>query len=184
LRKIVKIIGWIILLATFTSLGFATDNPKTGLIGYFIFFSLVFGGTWFYIKKSNRKNEINPKITNALYKILGTILVLVSAIAPVILFQKFVDPNLSTTVYTVIVVITIVLIALGALAISIINNSLGKKLFVTLLGYLFLIALAIVPALGMSQYSNSYANLGIAYWSAIVSATLAWWGVSLFFHKG
>ncbi|MFO7895912.1 MAG: hypothetical protein R6U84_03165 [Candidatus Cloacimonadales bacterium] len=184
MRKIVKIIGWMILLATFTSLGFATDNPQAGLIGYFIFFSLVFGGTWLYIKKSNRKNEINPKITKALHKVLGTILLLVSVVAPVILFQKFVDPNLSTAVYAVIVVITIVLIALGALAVSIINNSLGKKLFVTLLGYLFLILLAVVPALGMSQYSNSYANLGIAYWSAIVSATLAWWGVSLFSQKG
>jgi hypothetical protein len=65
----------------------------------------------------------------------------------------------------------------------IINNSLGKKLFVTILGYLFIIVLSIVPALGMSQYSTSYANLGIAYWSAIVAASLAWWGVSLFAKK-
>jgi len=183
LRKIVKIIGWITLLLVFTSLGFATDNPKTGLLGYFIFFSLVFGGTYIYAKKHHRRNEANPKIINFIHKILGAILGIGSVAAPVIFFRKFVDPNLPISVYFIIIVITIVLIVLGALAISIINNSLGKKMLITVLGYIFLIVLAIVPAIGMSQYSNSYANLGIAYWSAIFTAASAWWGVSLFVKK-
>jgi hypothetical protein len=183
LKKIVKIIGWIILLLVFSSVGFAADNPKIGFLGYFIFFSLVFGGTFVYIKSHHRKNEANPKIINLIHKVLGIIITILSVISPAMFFSKFVNPNLGTGVYAIIVVITIVLIALGALAIMIINNSLGKKLFVTILGYLFIIVLSIVPALGMSQYSTSYANLGIAYWSAIVAASLAWWGVSLFAKK-
>ena len=183
MKKIVKIIGWIILLLVFSSVGFAADNPKIGFLGYFIFFSLVFGGTFVYIKSHHRKNEANPKIISLIHKVLGIIITILSVISPAMFFSKFVNPNLGTGVYAIIVVITIVLIALGALAIMIINNSLGKKLFVTILGYLFIIVLSIVPALGMSQYSTSYANLGIAYWSAIVAASLAWWGVSLFAKK-
>ena len=183
MKKIVKIIGWIVLLLVFSSVGFATNNPKIGFLGYFIFFSLIFGGTYIYIKSHHRKNETDPKIINLIHKFLGIIITLVSIISPVMFFRKFVNPNLGTGVYAIIVVITIVLIALGALAIMIINNSLGKKLFLTILGYLFIIVLSIVPALGMSQYSTSYANLGIAYWSAIVTASLAWWGVSLFTKK-
>ena len=183
MKKIVKIIGWIILLLVFSSVGFAADNPKIGFLGYFIFFSLVFGGTFVYIKSHHRKNEANPKIINLIHKVLGIIITILSVISPAMFFSKFVNPNLGTGVYAIIVVITIVLIALGALAIMIINNSLGKKLFVTILGYLFIIVLSIVPALGMSQYSTSYANLGIAYWSAIVAASLAWWGVSIFAKK-
>lgn len=180
MKKIVNIIGWIILLATFSSLGFATDNPKVGILGYLVFFIAVFGGTLYYAKNHHRQNEVNQKVVNLIHKSLGIILALASIAAPVIFFKKFVDPNLSFVVYLIIVVITIVLIVLGALAISIINNSLGKRSLNTVLGYLFLIVLAVVPALGMSQYSNTYANLGIAYWSAIVSAALAWWGVSLY----
>ena len=183
MKKIVSIFGWIILIATFTSLGFATDNPKVGLIGYFIFFSLVFGGTLFYIKNHHKRNEINPKVVILIHKALGSILVLIGVAAPVIFFRKFVDPNLSLFVYIIIVVITIILIVLGALAISIINNSIGKKLFVTTLGYVMLIGLAIIPALAMSQYSNSYASLGIAYWSVIFTAALSWIGVSLYFQQ-
>ncbi len=183
MKKIVNIIGWIILIATFTSIGFATDNPKTGLIGYFIFFSLVFAGTLFYAKHHHRKSEVNQKVVDTLHKAIGAILVLCGTAVPVIFFRKFVDPNLAFFVYFIIVVITIIIVVLGALAISIINNSIGKKLSVTLLGYLMLIVLATIPAIGMSQYSNSYANLGIAYWAIIVTATTSWWGSSLYFQK-
>ena len=69
MKKIVKIIGWIILLLVFSSVGFAADNPKIGFLGYFIFFSLVFGGTFVYIKSHHRKNEANPKIINLISEI-------------------------------------------------------------------------------------------------------------------
>ena len=185
MKKIINIIGWIVLLLAFASLGFATDNPRIGVPAYAVFFLIVFVLVYFLVKRQGDVLEEKPKNTVLINKILGIILLLVSLLSPIYSLRKIhlpFFPNL------MIFIITLVLIILGALAISIINNSRGKNLFIVILGYLLLLIIASIPAFGASMFlteyfPNIYNALGTAYWAAISVAIFAWWGFSLLHKK-
>jgi len=58
------------------------------------------------------------------------------------------------------------------------------------LGYLLLIVISAIPAIGVLQsnaildvFSNAYSALGFAYWASLAVAVFSWWGISLFFKK-
>ena len=187
LKTLATILGWIILFVAFASLGFFTDEPEIGVPIYFIFFLIVFGLVFLYTKKRHKKQQVNPKIINLLQKIFGAILVLLALFSPSIVFGKANFPFFS---YFLITVITTVLIAIGTIAISIIHNSKEKSAVSILLGYLLLIVISAIPAIGVLQsnaildvFSNAYSALGFAYWASLSVAVFSWWGISLFFKK-
>jgi len=187
LKTLATILGWIILFAAFASLGFFTDEPEIGVPIYFVFFLIIFGLVFLYTKKRHKKQQTNPKVINLLQKIFGAILVLLALFSPSIVFGKANFPFFS---YFLITVITAVLIAIGTIAISIIHNSKDKSAVSKLLGYLLLIVISAIPAIGVLQsnaildvFSNAYSALGFAYWASLAVAVFSWWGISLYFKK-
>ena len=175
LNKILKVFGWLVLLFAFASLGFATDNPGLMVPVYFIFFLLVFASVFIYNMKRQRKKEeagithVKPAIID---KIFGIILVLAAIFTPSFILQRI---GFTFTIHLVLVLLTLVLIAASIFAVTLINK---KKFPHNLIGYIILIVICSVPALAMMQHDRSYYAMGTAYYTAIIVALFAWFGVT------
>jgi lysylphosphatidylglycerol synthetase-like protein (DUF2156 family) len=104
-----------------------------------------------------------------------------AVIIPLRMLPTIIGESITMTFLTgsIVVIGIAVLVAIGVLAVNIINNAKGKNMLPTLLGYLILIVISAVPALVISKYSGSYDTLGRTYWTALSIAILSWWGLSL-----
>jgi len=181
LKKIINIIGWIVLLLAFASLGFSSDDPIFGFFFYLGFFLVVFLLVFLYTKNHQRRKESNPKNILMIHKILGIILMIIAVFSPNIALKNI---QLPFTINLIILVITLVLIILAILAIKLINQSGILKL----IGLLLLIVLSAVPAMFANTYleeyfPNAYNALGTTYWAVLSVAIFSWWGLSLFSKK-
>jgi len=181
LKKIVSIFGWIILLLAFASLGLSSDDPTFGFFFYLGFFLIVFAGVFYYIKKHQKRKEADPKSLQLMHKILGIVLMIVSLFSPIIALRKIQLPFIQNLL---IFIVTAVLIALGAYAVSMIDKDKIKKL----IGLFMLVVLAVIPAIFattfLSQFfTNTYNALGTAYWAIISVAIFSWWGFTLYFSR-
>ncbi|MCF7858259.1 MAG: hypothetical protein K9N07_02890 [Candidatus Cloacimonetes bacterium] len=181
MKKIVNILGWVILLLAFGALGLSTDDPTFGFFFYLAFFSVIFALVYIYIKKHHRKIDVDAKKVTLIHKISGVILLSVGLFSPLIAMKKIglpFGPNL------VIFIATIILIGLGVFSVNLINKTKITKV----LGYLLLITLAAVPAIFavtfLSDYfPNAYNALGTSYWAIVSVSIFAWWGFTLFFKR-
>lgn len=181
MKTVINIIGWIVLLLAFASLGLSSDDPIFGFFFYLAFFLIVFGLVYYYISKHQKRKSIDPGTAKAVRKISGVLLILCACFCPILFLAKIELPFLPNLL---IFLGTIVLIALGILAIMIINRS-G---IIKLLGLIMLIVLSSVPAIFGSTYlsvyfPNAYNALGTSYWITVAIAILSWWGISLFSAK-
>lgn len=181
MKKIINIIGWIILLLAFAALGLFTDDPTFGFFFYLGFFAIVFLLVFLYTKKHQKRKEADPKTLFLVHKISGIVLLIVALFSPVIALRKI---QLPFTQNLLIMLVTAVLVFLAILAIRLINNG-G---IVKLAGLLLLIVLAAVPAIFattfLSQFfPNAYNALGTAYWAIVAVSIFSWWGLSLFSGK-
>lgn len=181
LNTILNVVGWLVVWVAFGSLGFATENPVTGFILFMGVFLAAFIGVYLYVRFHQRKAEPNKKLLALIYRLIGAVLCLMAVIIPLRMLPTIIGESITMTFLTgTIVVIGIaVLVAIGVLAVNIINNAKGKNLLPTLLGYLILIVISAIPALVISKYSGSYDTLGRTYWTALSIAILSWWGLSL-----
>lgn len=179
-NKIIKVVGWIALFAALSSFGFASENPSIAIPLYAVFFIIVFGLVYLFVKKNQKRHEMDVNVKKTMHKVLGICLLLISLMVPTLIFRSANFPLFS---YIIITVIAAILIVLSILAITIINNSKGNNIGLLLLGYLLLIVIASIPALGIIQYDSSYNALGTAYYSAILISIFAWWGISLYTSK-
>lgn len=181
MKKIINILGWIVLLLAFAALGLNAENKLFGFFLYLVIFAIIFGLVYWYIKKHHRRTEIDPQKMILLHKILGIILLLVAVFSPAIALGKIHLPFLPNLL---IFIATAVLIAAGVFAITMINSEKTKKI----LGYIILVILSAVPALFATTYldqyfPNTYNALGTAYWTVVSVAIFSWWGFSLYFKK-
>jgi len=181
LKKIVSIIGWIVLLLAFAALGLSSDDPTFGFFFYLVFFAIVFGLVFLYTKKHQRRKEANPKSLALIHRISGLVLLVVALFSPVIALRKIQLPFAQNLL---ILVVTAVLIALGVIAVSLINGGKVKKL----LGLVLLVVLAAIPALFAINFltnffPNAYNALGTAYWAIVAVSIFSWWGFSLYTKK-
>ncbi len=175
LKKALSIIGWIVLLAAFSSLGLGSENRGVGVSFFAVAFILAFVGVTMYLKKRGHKHSFEPKGMETIHKVMGYALLLLTLLVPSYIFR---GANFPIFTHVIIIVLTAVLVALAILAISIINNSKGKAL-----GYLLLVVISAVPAIAIMQYDSSYNALGMSYYSALMSAIFAWSGISLISAK-
>ena len=180
IKPIISIIGWIVLLAAFGSLGFTSDNPAIGVPVFLIFFLLAFGLVYLYIKKHHKRQEVGTRANKLVQSILGIILIILALLSPTLVFRSAKFPFFT---YLILTLITAILIALGGFAVSMINNIKGKGKSAKWLGYILLLILSAVPALIMTSYDSSYNALGMVYYSAILISIFSWWGFSLYFKK-
>ncbi|MBN1327742.1 MAG: hypothetical protein JW996_07315 [Candidatus Cloacimonetes bacterium] len=184
-KTVMSIIGWIILLAAFGSLGFTSDNPAVGVPVFTAFFLVVFGLVYFYVKTHQGKHETNVQAVNLITKLFGIILFLLALFSPIIALRKI---NLPFVYNLILFIATAILIVLGIFAVSLINNEKSKGFTSKLLGYLLLIIISGIPAFVATQFlmlyfANAYNALGTAYWAILSVATFSWWGLFLYFKK-
>lgn len=181
MKKIINILGWIVLLLAFASLGLSSDDPTFGFFFYLVFFAVTFAIVFLYIKKHQRRTEIDPKKIAIAYKVSGVILLLVALLSPIIALKKIGLPISSNIL---ILLATVILIGLGGLAVKLINDIKMKKI----LGYVLVIIIAAVPAIFAitflsAYFPNAYNALGTSYWAIVSVAVFSWWGFTLFFKK-
>ncbi|MCD4796961.1 MAG: hypothetical protein K8R49_07340 [Candidatus Cloacimonetes bacterium] len=179
MKKILNIFSWVVLLLAFAALGLSSDDPVFGFFFYLVFFVIVFGLVYLYIKKHQKRKAINPQTLTKIHKIIAIFIMLVALFSPLIALRKIMLPFLPNFL---ILIVTAILIAAGAFAISMINST--KKI----LGYILLIIISIIPALFAISYldiyfPNTYNALGTAYWATVSVAIFSWWGFSLYFKK-
>ncbi|MDN5353321.1 MAG: hypothetical protein PWQ09_77 [Candidatus Cloacimonadota bacterium] len=182
-KTLVNVISWVLLLAAFSSMGFSSDDPAVGVPVFGVFFILVFLLVYLYTRNHQKHHEPNLKSVALVHRIFGIILIILGILSPLAIFNQ---ANFPTSTNILILVIAAVLMALGALAVIIINNSLGKNSFATFLGYLLLIVLSAIPAFIVSQndkiievFPDLYSALGMTYWATLAIAVFGWWGFSL-----
>jgi len=181
LKKIISIIGWIVLLLAFASLGLSSDDPTFGFFFYLVFFVATFALVYLYIKKHQRKTEIDPKKIALVYKISGIVLLLVALFSPIMALKKIGLPILPNIL---IFLATLILIGLSVFAIKLINDGKQKKI----LGYVLLILISAIPAVFAvtflsTYFANAYNALGTSYWAIVSVAVFSWWGFTLYLKK-
>ncbi len=176
LTTVFKTVGWIVLLFCFASIGFATGKAAVMIPAYLVFFLLIFGGVFLYVKNHQRRQEVNPATKALVNKILGVFLILVSLYAPIRMFITLFPGFMTFGIGALTVIGAAVLIAIGIVGVRLINRSNAMGF----LGYILLIVLSVVPAIIIMQFDTSYSSLGIAYYTALALAVLSWWGISLY----
>jgi len=179
-KSIINIVGWIVLMVAFGSLGFTSDNPSVGVPVFLVFFLLIFALTYYYVKNHQKHQTTDPKIILTIKKAAGLILLLLALLAPYLVFRTANFPFLS---YFIVTLITAILIALGMFGVTMINSSKEKSKISKLFGYLILIVISSIPAILMISYDSSYNALGTAYYTAVLISIFSWWGFSLFSVK-
>ena len=173
LGTVIKIIGWLVLLAAFASIGFATDNPALMVPVYFLIFLGIFGLVLLYNMKRQRRTTTNPLYLRTAKRIIGLILVLIGILMPYFFFRGI---GFSVAIYLLLIFLTIIFIALAILAIRLINQDNTIK---TIGGYVLLIVICSMPAILMMQHDKSYNALGSAYYAALLICVLTWTGISM-----
>ena len=179
-KSITNIVGWIVLMVAFGSLGFTSDNPSVGVPVFLVFFLLIFALTYYYVKNHQKHQTTDPKIILTIKKAVGLALLLLALLAPYFVFRTANFPFLS---YFIVTLITAILIALGVFAVTMINSSKEKSKISKLFGYIILIVISSIPAILMISYDSSYNALGMAYYTAVLIAVFSWWGFSLYSVK-
>ncbi len=180
LNKIVSVLKWVVLLAAFSALGFSNENWQIAVPLFALFFIVVFGLVYLYVKKHSRRAEMKPETRLLISRIIGVVLVLVAVLTPVWILES---AQFSLLINILLVLLTALIIFIAILAISLINSGKENKSPIQIVGYLILIVLATLPGFLMVQYDRSYNALGIAYYAALIIAVLAWWGLSLVTRK-
>ncbi|MBN2460989.1 MAG: hypothetical protein JXB60_05225 [Candidatus Cloacimonetes bacterium] len=185
LKTIVNIIGWVVLLAAFGALGFTSDNPAVGVPLFTVFFVIVFGLVYLYARKHQKLRATNIRTVSIIHKIIAVLLAVLALFSPIIALRKI---NLPFAYNIIILIFTAIMIGLGVLAVSLINNRKGETRISSLLGYLLLIIISAIPALAAGQFlsiyfPSAYNALGTAYWAVLSVAIFSWWSFSLYFKK-
>lgn len=170
---VIKIIGWLVLLAAFASIGFATDNPTLMVPVYFLVFLGIFGLVLIYNMKRQRRTTTNPVYLQTAKKIIGAILVLIGLLMPYFFFRGI---GFTAAIYLLLIFLTIVFVVLTVLAIRLINQDNTLK---TIGGYVLLVVICSMPAILMMQHDKSYNALGSAYYAALLVSILTWTGLSM-----
>ncbi|MBT3168705.1 MAG: hypothetical protein HN952_00395 [Candidatus Cloacimonetes bacterium] len=180
-KKIINIISWAVLLLAFAALGLSSDAPIFGFFFYLVFFAIVFGLIFLYLKKHNRRTSIKAETKLLINKIVGASLMAIAILSPTIALRRIGLPFLPNLI---IIIITAILVVFGIYAVMMINAEKNKRI----LGYLLLIVLATIPSIFATTYltqyfPNTYNALGVAYWAIVSVSIFSWWGLTVFFKK-
>lgn len=181
-----KFIGLVIFILAFSLMGLASGKPIM-VLAYAGFFIIIMAIIFMFVKKSQRHFEIISEQNPKLRKILGIAMLLVAIILPVlaIMNMQMFELGVSTIgfgILAITLVATIVLIAGGVLAVSLINNIANSKPK-KILGYILLVVLSSVPALLVIPNDRTTTGIGSVYYLAVMVAVLSWWGFNLYSNK-
>ncbi|MBW6516569.1 MAG: hypothetical protein K0B81_08175 [Candidatus Cloacimonetes bacterium] len=173
LGNVIKVLGWLVLLIAFASIGFATDNPQLMVPLYFLIFLVIFALLLLYNMKRQRKSTEKPKFLGIFRKIFGAILIIIGVLMPYFFFRGI---GFAAGMYVILTILTIILIGLAIIAIRLIDQ---LSILKTIGGYVLLVIVCAMPAILMMQYDKSYNALGSAYYAALIICVLTWTGINM-----
>lgn len=177
-RIIKEILMWVVIIGAFSALGLGSDNPLRSALFWGGLAVLIFS-IGFVIAKHAKRRTVTTKRQVIFRRVFGIILVVFACILPVLVLGSAGFPF---WIQILIFVFASAIVALGALAVTLINKYLkGKKnVWSSVLGYLLLIIGSLVPALVMSLYDSSYGTIATVYYLLVALAIFSWLGLSMF----
>ena len=177
--KIAQAFGWLALTGVIASVGFLSDNPGVMVPTYALVFILAVGGILFYLTKSKRHSYEDMQTPAYVAPLSGAILLLVSFVFPAFSLASF-RPGVFGT--GMIVLFTFLLLGLGFLGVWMFNVLGLKNKLYSIIGFLVIILMAIIPALAASPIDSTYGTLGVIYFTFGVQVMIVWSGFSLLYR--
>lgn len=183
---ITKIIGLLVFILAFSSMGIASGKPIM-ILAYAAFFVIVMTGIFMFVKRNQRHFEIIAQHNPLANKIIGIALMLLGVACPSVAIANMQIFDLGATkvgfgLIGIVLASTIGLIAGCAFAVRMINKA-GASKINKIIGYLIVVVLSAVPALLVMPTDRSTTGIGSVYYMAIMVAVLFWWGLSLYLNK-
>jgi hypothetical protein len=171
---------WFVFIAGLSMIGLGTDSKNKVLVVaiYFLFFAIVFGVILLIIRSKQGRITSEKKQWIWLPRIIGGILIIAGLLLPALALGRVQIPNLRPNFF-VELIITIVLVAIGAYAIRLINTAKKQVSTTSIVGYVILIVESCIPGLLISRYDSSNDTLGVVYFATIFVSILCWWGYSM-----
>ena len=177
--KIAQAFGWLALTGVIASVGFLSDNPEVMVPTYALLFILAVGGILFYLTKNKRHSYEDIQTPAYVAPLSGAILLLVSFVFPAFSLASF-RPGVFGT--GMIVLFTFLLLGLGILGVWMFNVlGLKNKLF-SIIGFLVILLMAVLPALASAPIDSTYGTLGVIYFTFGVQVMIVWSGFTLLYR--
>ncbi len=192
LGAISKVIGWMLFIGVFATIGLGNDKPVIAIVMYGVVITLLLGVFLMYqVTHKRRSFEIRKK-NPSIYLLLGGVILFLGVISPVYFFESFRPGMLislfssggntisSLIPYSIITTITLIVMVAAFFIIRFINRNVHKAVYYRLIGYILLLILSALPGLSIMSKDSSYGSLGLIYYMTIFTAVLGWTGASLF----
>ncbi len=192
----------VLLFIVMVCLVLVTDNPKSMFGLYFIFFLIVFGGIFASLIMKHKRGNEDSSIRVWLIRAIGAVALFAAVYMPAYTLQKvnFSEKlaEISGGALTVVTLLTAIVVAIGAVAVVMINLSKGIRhqlggeensepktpnKALGYVGYLILIVISCLPAIAIKPYDATSNTLGTVYFVAVTIAILSWLGISLITTK-
>jgi len=180
LSMIARALGWIAMLAVIASVGFAAENPKVMVPTYALLFIAAVGGMLFYLSKNKRQSYEAMKTPAYIAPLSGAVLLVLGVIFPVFSITSF-RPGIFGT--GAILMFTFLLFGLGYLGVWLINCLGIKNKTFSMIGFVVLVIMALIPAISVSQIDPSFGTIGVIYFTLAVTAVIEWFGFELVYKK-
>jgi len=176
LMKVAQGFGWLMLTAVIASIGFLSDNPGVMVPVYAIVFIAAVCGMLFFLMKRKRHSYDSLKTPAWVPGFYCGFTSVLSLTFPYISINGF-RPGLINI--GVLYLFTFLIIGLGFLGVWMINAlGLKNKVF-SMVGFLVLVFMALIPAIVLPSDLADFGTLGVFYFTLGIQATLVWTAYSL-----
>ena len=179
LSLIGSILGWTTIVVVFACIGFFTDNPGFMVPLYGIITIIVLTAFLFMAKR--QKNRTYEQLTTPVWLPICYCIVLtaLSITFPSLAISFFRPGEFHSAI---IYLVTVLAITVGFGGVWMINvMGLKNKIF-SIVGFLILVLLALIPALLIAPFDPSYGTLGVIYFTMALEAIIVWTAIN-FIHK-
>lgn len=179
--NIKQIAALVLFIIAFSLMGMMTGRPIMVLV-YAVVLAIASGITFLIVRKRQRHSEISLQENRLPKLIIGIILCVLAIAAPLYLISKTnlinIPGDITPLVILAILGITLLFIALFALAVFLINYK-GDELALRIVGYAVVVVTSLIPGLLMSMFDKTASTIGAVYYVALAVLILAYNGISL-----
>ncbi|HPN40995.1 MAG TPA: hypothetical protein PKX36_05680 [Candidatus Cloacimonadota bacterium] len=183
--NIKQIAALVVFIIAFSLMGMMTGRPIMVLL-YAVVLAIATGITYLIIRKRQRHSEISLQENRLPKLIIGIILCVLAIATPLYLISKTslinIPGNITIMVILAILGVTLLFIALFALAVYLINHK-GDELPMRVIGYVVIVVTALIPGLLMSMYDKTASTIGAVYYVALAVLILAYNGINMVLRR-
>lgn len=180
-----QIVLTVIFIAALSLMGMITGE-KYMVAVYGAAILIISGIIFLFVRRNQRHSEISLVKNRAVGVVAGIVLCILALITPLILVLKSNVINVGEEITAMTIVatlaVTILFIALFALAVHLINNK-GETFAMRALGYLIIIITSLIPGILMSRFDKNTSTIGSIYYVALAVLILSYNGINLLKSK-